>query len=209
MIIWGTRSVKSTRGSGQFHCPHCQATRSYTHVRARRFGHVYWIPLIPMGEGLEYVECRSCRNAWQPSVLERQQEDASSLRDHFTAAVLSTAVAVASANGHIDQAEVEAIYDVVERVTGNPPDKAAILEIAKNADSRHLELAENLLKRVEPALSSQGKELIVEVAFLIAYADGTMDKSESDVVMRIATALSVSQAHLKGIMAGFVERAAA
>lgn len=76
-------------------------------------------------------------------------------------------------------------------------------------DSRHLNLAEDLLRKVEPALGSPGKELVIEIAFLIAYADGDMDESEGSVVMRVANALGVSTAHLKGIMAGFVDRAAA
>lgn len=209
MLVWGTKSVKNRIGTGTFYCPKCQTNRPYEHIRARRHGHLYWIPLIPMGEAVEYVECRFCHSTWQPSVLENAPADEGSFRDLVGVALLSTAVSVAAANGRIDAAEIEVVCSVVVTVTGNPVDRVAVESFAKRAGIEDLGIAERYLRRLEPALKAEGKEMIVQAALAVAVADGQMDEEEAGVVTRIANALGVSAAHLRGILASVAQRASA
>ena len=43
MIIFGTRGVSSTTGSGRFYCPRCEQERPYHSKRMRRFFTLYFI----------------------------------------------------------------------------------------------------------------------------------------------------------------------
>lgn len=174
------------------------------HIRARKHGHLYWIPLIPMGEPLEYVECTSCHSTWQPSVLDAAPADDTAVRDLLGAAILATAVSVAAADGQVDDAEVDVVCGVVEQVTGTRPDRAAVQRLAANAGAEDLETAESLLRTLEPALQPEGKEMIIAAALAVSVADGHLEEGEGEVVGRIAGALGVSATHLKGIVASFM-----
>lgn len=69
MIIFGTRNRFKTIGSGQFYCPHCQAQRTYEHKQAKRYFTLYFVPLIPMGDLGEFVECQTCHITYKTDVL--------------------------------------------------------------------------------------------------------------------------------------------
>jgi len=69
MIIFGTNSKKKQIGQGEFFCPHCQQQRRYTRHSARPHFSLYFIPLIPIGEATEYIQCTTCQTAFDVSVL--------------------------------------------------------------------------------------------------------------------------------------------
>lgn len=69
MIIFGTSNKMKTVGSGQFHCPNCRTMRTYERKQAKRYFSLYFIPLIPMGDAGEFVECQTCHLTFRPEVL--------------------------------------------------------------------------------------------------------------------------------------------
>ena len=81
MIIFGTRGVSSTTGSGRFYCPRCEQERPYHSKRMRRFFTLYFIPLIPMDVLDEWVECGQCGQAFKPEVLRYDPEDGRTVAD--------------------------------------------------------------------------------------------------------------------------------
>jgi hypothetical protein len=69
LIIFGSRSVTGSKGTGSFHCPRCGPDQPYDHKRVRRFFTLYFIPLIPLGTIGEYIECGRCAGTYKPEVL--------------------------------------------------------------------------------------------------------------------------------------------
>ena len=69
MIIFGTKAKFETISQGMFYCPHCQAQRSYLLKRGRKYFSLYFIPIIPMGDLGEFVECGTCGITYAPAVL--------------------------------------------------------------------------------------------------------------------------------------------
>lgn len=69
MIVFGTSNKMKTVGSGQFHCPNCRTMRAYERKQAKRYFSLYFIPLIPMGDLGEFVECQTCHLTFRPEVL--------------------------------------------------------------------------------------------------------------------------------------------
>ena len=69
MIIFGTRGVTYSKGSGEFFCPQCRTRTRYAHKRERRFFTLYFIPVIPLSLHREFVECGSCRRTYRMDVL--------------------------------------------------------------------------------------------------------------------------------------------
>jgi transcription elongation factor Elf1 len=73
MIIFGTKVRKKTIKSGQFFCPRCGTSRPYNHQKGTRYFTLYFIPIIPMGEMGEFIECGVCGNMFQLDVLKIKQ----------------------------------------------------------------------------------------------------------------------------------------
>jgi hypothetical protein len=73
MIIFGTSNRFKTVQSGTFYCPHCQTTRNYELKQGKRYFSLYFIPLIPMGDLGQFVECQTCHLTFQPDVLKLKQ----------------------------------------------------------------------------------------------------------------------------------------
>lgn len=69
MIIFGTRNRFKTIGTGQFYCPHCQGQRNYEHKQAKKYFTLYFVPLIPMGDMGDFVECQTCHVTYKSEVL--------------------------------------------------------------------------------------------------------------------------------------------
>jgi hypothetical protein len=69
MIIFGTRARNKEIGSGRFYCPHCQKERDYAHMQGRNYFALYFIPIFPIGDSGEFIQCKSCRRTYAPEVL--------------------------------------------------------------------------------------------------------------------------------------------
>lgn len=74
LIIFGTRQRMSDVNSGKFYCPNCSVERGderqYVRKNIRNYFSLYFVPLIPLGSGEDYIECQNCGMAFQPDVLD-------------------------------------------------------------------------------------------------------------------------------------------
>lgn len=69
MIIFGTKPRMKTVGTGSFYCPKCQTTRQYEHKKGKNYFTLYFVPVFPIGDLGELVECQTCRMTFQLEVL--------------------------------------------------------------------------------------------------------------------------------------------
>jgi transcription elongation factor Elf1 len=69
MIVWGSRGRQMKLGSGEFNCPRCNTKRTYTHKRSTVYFTLYFIPLFKVRDLGEYVECDTCKQSYEMSVL--------------------------------------------------------------------------------------------------------------------------------------------
>ena len=69
-IVYGSRGITTTPDSGTFECPICQQRTCYKMKRVRKFGTLYYIPIMPEGILGEYIECDWCLNSFKLEVLE-------------------------------------------------------------------------------------------------------------------------------------------
>lgn len=72
IIFFGTKPRTKVVGSGQFYCPNCQVVRNYERKQGKNYLTVYFIPIFPIGDLHEFVECQTCRLAFKPDVLSYQ-----------------------------------------------------------------------------------------------------------------------------------------
>ncbi len=80
MIIFGTKVRHKKIAEGEFFCPKCQAVTRYVHKQAVRTFTLYFIPIFPIQQLGEFVECQRCGTALDPTVRHLRSKPTTSNR---------------------------------------------------------------------------------------------------------------------------------
>jgi len=224
IIIFGTRGVRSTVTEGTFVCPQCVSAQHYKHKKVTQFFTLYFIPLIPLGNKGEYVECSGCRNTYitrilqmQPTIditeRERKAEPVATPQGQLGAAFAGSSAAQVEpekdkiikkllimmilADGKIDNAEIVTFHRVYHESTGR-----TVRDIYQEIDAVKAEnkSAHHYLKEVVNVLNQEGKEAILKASMRIAAADGDIDPSEIRMVENFGKALELKPAEVAAII---------
>ncbi len=201
MVIWGTRGVKSTKASGDFFCPSCNSEQHYNHKRVRRFFTLYFIPLIPLNELGDYVECTRCKQTYNEKVLNyNPRKEAERLQMAFHAALKSTMIEIMLADGEVDETEVQIIMSTINEFSTQ---EAAEVELRAEIETAEAQtsIIMRRLRELGPQLNDDGRERIIQAGLRVATADGSFDADEKKLLGEIASALGMTDAHLAGVIA--------
>ncbi len=206
MIIFGTRGVSSTKATGNFNCPQCEANREYRHRKVTQFFTLYFIPLIPLGNKGEYVECNHCKGTFITRILE---SNTSTSKQEFMAmyeqAIRHVMVKIMLADGVIDANEKVMVLNIINKYGHNDMTSQQLNEYIEEVQKDASDIS-TYLKHVGPSLNDHGKELLVKCALDVAYSDGHFDDSERVMILQMGEVMEMSSAYIKGIIAEFVEK---
>ena len=100
---------------------------------------------------------------------------------------------VARSDYVFEESEYERVLQLVEAHFGLSPNDAAELVNAASEKAETLISAYDFTKTLHEHLSHDEKARIVELLWLIAYADGRLDKYEDSLVLKISDLLHVSR----------------
>jgi hypothetical protein len=205
MVIWGTKGVTKVGKTGEFHCPSCGESRTYSHKLVKRYFTLYFIPIFPMEDVGEYVECGSCRGTYKTLVLgydpvaERQR-----LQDEYVAHVKRVMVLSALKGGDVSPAERGSIQALYQELSGKPlGDDELGIEVVQARDSGVTPA--RYARRFAGGLTAAGREKVLRAAALAVRADGELTPEKLDRLSELATALDLTQAHFKGIVLELAE----
>ena len=200
MIFFGTRGVRLNAGQGHFHCPSCRCQQPYKHKRVRRFFTLYFIPLIPLDSVGEYVECDTCSHTFEPEVL---QYDPSAGQAEFEAqfhkAIKRVMVEIMMADGVMDEDETNTVRNVYGQIAGSELSEEGVRDEIALA-KRENKVVEEVLAAFAGSLNDSGKEMVIRAAYLVAASDGEFQEEEKELISRIANALDMTPAHLRGTL---------
>lgn len=200
-VIFGTRGRSHTIGSGQFFCPREGGDRRYEHKEARRWFTLFFIPLIPLDRLGDYIECTSCQSTYYTTVLEAPT--GASIQDVMTQAIRYVAVALTLADGHVDPEERRVATEVVRQFASVDYGES---HFAADLDSLDPAGLVDHLEELGGILNQHGKEAVLEAAMRLAAADGSVDPSEIATIEQIGRALTMTDAHVRGVIATTRER---
>jgi len=197
MIIWGTRGITTTKGSGNFHCPNCDARQTYHHKKLQRFFTLYFIPLIPMETLHEYVQCQTCRSDFKTAVLQYDPEiERSARREQVNAHYRAVLVHFARMANRRDQEFRERVAELFHGLADGGAMTAA--EVADDLGREPLEDIIPAADRLAPFLTERGRE---ELMFGLVEVAGPLDDHKRQALVEAARAFGMSEAHLRGVMA--------
>ena len=208
MIIFGTRGVKSTIKSGDFHCPQCEQNQPYRHRKVTKFFTLYFIPIIPLGSAGEYVECSRCKGTFIPRVLDVSNTNADEFMAIYEKAIRHSMVLIMLADGVIDDQEKDQVLMIINKFGTND---ISMLQLENYIDivKKESEDVTTYLKKIGPSLNEHGKETIIKCALSVAAADGNVDDSELALISKMGNSMEMSSSHLKGIFSDMLETAEA
>ena len=71
-IIFGNKVKMETTGEGLFFCPSCQKERNYLRKKRKNYFALYFVPLIPLSDAGEIIECQHCGRSYNLDVLKQK-----------------------------------------------------------------------------------------------------------------------------------------
>ena len=194
-LIYGFKVRYKTLMTGTFFCPKCGGDRQYERRQARRWFHLYYIPMVPAKILGEQVKCTTCGTSFRDSVLSRPTSG--QLSAVLVDAVRGLAVHVLRAGSIASPAAREVAVAEAQRAglaAYSDADLSADLEVVPGDLSP-------LLAGLGPQLAEPGREGLVAAAAKIALADGPMNDVERQVVVFAGAALGMTAAHTAGVIA--------
>lgn len=204
MIIFGTRGIKSTIKSGNFHCPQCENDKPYRHRKVTKFFTLYFIPLIPLGSAGEYVECGTCKGTFIPRVLDAVNDTKKEFMATYEKALRHSMVLMMLADGVIDENEKVMVLEIINKFGTNDMNISELESYITQVQNENEDIA-TYLKKIGPVLNEHGKEVIIKCALSVAAADGHVDESEIALIAQMGQSMEMTSSHLKGILASFNE----
>lgn len=100
-------------------------------------------------------------------------------------------VHVAASDDSFDEAERRVLHDALtQRFDVAPDDASALIDSAVAADREAVDLYQ-FTSMINRALDDEGKRKLVEVLFLMGYADGKLTEFEDNIVWRASELLHV------------------
>lgn len=196
LFIFGWRARNSTIDTGVFFCPREGGDRAYEHKQARRWFTLFFVPVIPLNELGDFVECTSCSSTFYPSALEGRTSG--QIQDISTIAIRHVVVSMLLADGSVDPREREAALTVVGRFASTPYGPA---ELDADLASLSPHSLTDHLEELGSILNEHGRENVLTGAVYLAGADHDVDFRELEVARSIGRALTMSSAHIEGTIA--------
>lgn len=205
MIFFGTKGVKSKIKSGNFECPQCATSKPYHHIKVTKYFTLYFIPIIPLNNLGEYVECSSCKGTFVPRILEYSPD---ARKNEFQAtyekAMRHSMILMMLADGVIDDVEKFMVLMIINKFGHNDMTMDELTVLVEEVQ-KIKEPVGTYLSKIAPELNEHGKETIIKCALVVAKADGNIDEREFAVIQEMGTAMEMSSSHLKGIIQDFVQ----
>jgi uncharacterized tellurite resistance protein B-like protein len=200
MIIFGTRGIRSTLSRGTFHCPICRLERSYKKKNLRKWGHIYWIPIIPMGDYGTYVECDSCNNTFKEEVLTlpppKSDEE---VRSEYMEGVKLAMIHMILADGKIEDSEIDAMKEVFTRITSQYIGRTEIMMDLDTAQ-KEKDYVFTKLRELKNYINASGIVLILKAAYEISAADGEVHPDELTLLAQMARTMGLRKSEYEKIL---------
>jgi len=198
-FLIGTTHNNSIVQSGDFFCPECSDYKNFDLNLVKQYFHIFFIPLIPLDEKGEYVECKSCSGTFPKDVLDYDPEkERQDFATHFLTTSIAVMVKISLADGEIDDSEKEAIISLYEGITGKRIEKS-LLESFIKVEQEGKHQIEEFVKQMAPMLNDHSKEIVLRSAIAVSQADGFVHEEEYKLVQELSKNLILPKAYTNGI----------
>ncbi len=194
LIIWGLRVFYRTIGQGVFHCRKCGGDRQYAHRSGRRFFTLFFIPLIPLNQVGEHVQCTTCKTRYVMDVL--SLPTAAQMQTALPAGLRAAVAAMLRAG---DPGSPDARQRAVLTVQGAGAQPYTDADLESDA-AQPAEVTRSALNQVARQLTPDAKEWFLAETVRVGMADGPLTEQERQTAQAIAVDLGMTQAQAVGVV---------
>lgn len=198
LIIFGFRIRFRTTGTIAFFCPRCGGDRLGDQRTARRWFTIFWIPVIPLNQVGEVVECTTCHTRYEPDVAD--QPTTATLSEVLGNAVRVLTAMVVATGDTADAAMRRAAVADVRVVTSGYDDTTLSSDVVAVDPA----LAEQYVGPLATGLQVAGKERLLGDLVRLALVSGTITDGQRRVIDLAGRGLALTPAHVTGIVASVV-----
>lgn len=195
LLIWGFKVRYADVASGTFYCPHEGGDRPYVKKLAKRWFTFFFIPIFPLNELGQFVECSSCQRGYDERVL--TNPTTAQLMDNLANAARQAVTAIIRADGHVDEAEKQAAVEIMASYTDTPYEMQHLEWDLANLPAHGL--VEHMTN-CAGILNPHGKEALLGACLRLAASDGDVAREEIDLINQAGLALGMTQNHITGVL---------
>ena len=199
MIIFGTQPSTSTVSTGSFFCPECQCESAFWQRRVNQNFSLFFVPVIPLSEIAQYIECQRCGGTFKTNVLDyRPAPTSEKIEAEYKQAIRIVMILMMTTDGLFRPSEIAAIRGAYHHLTGIQLTEDQIHSEAQEfwkQDKLVLEYVGN----VGAYLNDSGKEQVLRAAIFVAGADDQLEKGEMRLVNDVGNALKMTPTHIRAV----------
>lgn len=202
MLLIGTMDWSSTRGRGIFQCPNCESSQEYRLRESRPFLTLYFIPIVPLGGLTESVECRQCREHYEPVILSTSGSDTQGAATMNQAEVsfeqdLRNLIAlIMIEDGQVTENEIGIARRLYENITETNLTRDDLGRTCSSM-SLHRLSARSYLATAAERRNHQERLLLVQAMFGVAGADGEISTKRMQRLVEAQTILNLEEREFK------------
>jgi len=199
MIIFGTQPSTSTVSTGMFFCPECQTESSYRQRRVKQNFSLFFVPVLPLSEVAQYIECTRCGGTFKNNVLDyRPAPTSEDIEAEYKHAIRVVMILMMTTDGLFRPSEIAAIRGAYHHMTGIRLTEDQIRSEAQEFGKQDTLVLE-YLGNVGAYLNESGKEQVLRAAIYVAGADDQLAKGEMKLVNEIGGALKMTPTHIRAV----------
>jgi uncharacterized tellurite resistance protein B-like protein len=202
MLIIGTMDWTSNIGAPSAYCPNCGLKQIFRQKSSRPFLTLYFIPCIPLGRTLEYLQCTVCKGTFGLELLQISPH----INDHLQSIVpfeedlLRAMATIMLEDGGIEEVEIEAAQFAFQRLTGQELSRDELGEVC-DIVARMKQTTVNFLRQSEDRWDDEHRVKLAQAMFWTASATGTISKERTTALMALGRILNISEDRYKEIIA--------
>jgi len=198
-FVFGTAGSTSSINTGEFFCPECNEYKKYDHKKVQKKISLFFVPLIPIEDLGDYVECQDCKSTFKKSVLDHDPKaEEEKIRSLYYFGTLDIMISIARADGVLLPEEITEIRNNFESIIGSEVSEEFVneqLEKSKETNYSPVQVAGALAAH----LNDVGKERVLRGAIAISKADGVIQNEELVMLHDISKALLLPKTYANGI----------
>jgi hypothetical protein len=194
LIIWGLRIVYRTIAQGLFYCRKCGGDRDYRHRAGRRYFTLFFIPVIPLNQTGEHVQCLTCKTRYVTDVL--QLPTAAQMQAALPTGVRALICVMLSAGDAANTAARRRAIEMAAGAGAEGYDDAAL--DADLAQSRAA--ARPAIATLGAQLRPEAREWYLAELVRIAMADGPLSGAQRAAAEAVAAELGMTRAQATGVI---------
>ena len=176
--------------------------KEYGKKYVQDFFTLFFIPIFPIsGKKNDHIECKECQSIYHLDVIDYKPAlNDEEMESEYQKALKNVLCLMILADNKVKDKEINIVSDIYNKLTNNK--KFTKSQIEKNLAlvKKSKKNVQEYLKKIKPYLNAGHRELVVKAMYYVASSDGHLDAKESKLLIKTATVLDMTPAHVKGVL---------